>query len=93
MKQYNVNDLKQLFKTLNELIDNHEHKDNIESGNRIFNLFKEVQRILNQKEILYDNARSEPLKKRLALEMKYIREQMHPLVKKTLDLKKKGLIL
>jgi hypothetical protein len=93
MKQYNLNDLKELFKTLNELIDNHEHKDNFQSGNRIFNLFKEVQRVLNNKEVLYDNTRSEPLKKQLALEMNYVREQMDPLVKKTLDLKKKGLIL
>jgi hypothetical protein len=93
MKQYNTNELEQLFKTLNELIDNHAHRDNFQSGNRIFNLFKEVQRILNYKEISYDNTRSEPLKKQLALEMNYIKEQMDPLVKKTLDLKKKGLIL
>lgn len=93
MKQYNLNDLKDLFKILNSKIDNHKNKNDTRNGKAILTMLKRIQQILVRKENVFNNSTSQALKTQLAEEMFFINKNLDPVVEKTFKLQKKGLIL
>lgn len=93
MKQYNINELRDLFKALNFKIDNHKNKNDTRNGSAILTMLKRIQQILTHKESLFNNSTSEVLRNQLAKEMFFINKNLDPVVEKTFRLQKKGLIL
>ena len=93
MKRYNLNDLKDLFESLNFKIDNHKNKNDTRNGKAILTMLKRIQQILVRKENLFNNSTSQALKTQLAKEMFFMNKNLDPVVEKTFKLQKKGLIL
>ena len=93
MRQYNINELKDLFESLNSKIDNHKNKNDIRNGKLILTMLKRIQQILIRKENLFNNSTSEALRIQLTKEMFFMNKNLDPVVEKTFKLQKKGLIL
>lgn len=93
MKQYNINELRDLFESLNFKIDNHKNKNNTRNGKAILTMLKRIQQVLVRKESLFNNSTSEALRNQLAKEMFFINKNLDPVVEKTFKLQEQGLIL